>query len=281
MDDLTPPAFEQLGLYEVAEAPAAKPTDAHAGTLPLWTESKAALIAGYLLRFVQVTHHGTYIDGFAGPQHDASMWSAKRVVDIELLQHFYLCDRKPAQIAALEQLRDERADRDIQVVPGDFNVTIAAILANGLVTDKEACFALLDQRTFECKWSTVEKLANQKAGPHKIEQFYFLANYWLPRALSKVSEARAGAWWGREDWRDLETMHGTARASLVAKRLRDDLGYAYATSWPIFDRRHGRRTMYYMIHASDHERAPKLMGDAYREAVGPLGPGVEVDLPFN
>jgi len=280
LDELTSPAFEQLGLYDVPVIASARPTDAHAGPLPLWTESKAALIAGYLLRFVQVTHHGTYIDGFAGPQHDVSRWSAKRVVDIELLQHFYLCDRKPAQIKALERLRDDRPGRDIRVVPGDFNVTVAGILVSGLITDKEACFALLDQRTFECQWATVESLANHKAGAHKIEQFYFLANYWLPRALSKVSEARASAWWGRDDWRDLDKMHGTARASLVAKRLRDDLGYGFATSWPIFDRRHGRRTMYYMIHASDHERAPKLMGDAYREAVGPLGTGVEVDLPF-
>lgn len=35
---------------------------------PIWTENKAKLIERYLYYFVLVTHHGTYIDGFAGPQ---------------------------------------------------------------------------------------------------------------------------------------------------------------------------------------------------------------------
>ena len=34
----------------------------------IWTENKAKLIERYLYYFVLITKHGTYIDGFAGPQ---------------------------------------------------------------------------------------------------------------------------------------------------------------------------------------------------------------------
>lgn len=36
---------------------------------PIWTENKARLIERYLYYFVLITKHGTYIDGFAGPQY--------------------------------------------------------------------------------------------------------------------------------------------------------------------------------------------------------------------
>ena len=40
----------------------------------VWTENKAKLIERYLLYFVFITHHGTYIDGFAGPQDPQKAW---------------------------------------------------------------------------------------------------------------------------------------------------------------------------------------------------------------
>ena len=60
----------------------------------MWTAHKARFIERYLYYFVLVTKHGTYIDGFAGPQQpdDAEMWTAKRVLESEprWLRHFYL-----------------------------------------------------------------------------------------------------------------------------------------------------------------------------------------------
>jgi hypothetical protein len=46
---------------------------------PIWTECKAKLIERYLFYFVQITHTGTYIDAFAGPQESDlhEMWAAK------------------------------------------------------------------------------------------------------------------------------------------------------------------------------------------------------------
>jgi three-Cys-motif partner protein len=88
-----------------------------------------------------ITHHGTYIDGFAGPQEKdkPEMWSAKLVLESEprWLQRFYLCELKPSSIAALETLKSSQRPRDkekkepkrfIKIVPGDFNKTVGEVL---------------------------------------------------------------------------------------------------------------------------------------------------------
>jgi len=41
---------------------------------------------------------------------------------------------------------------------GDFNAKVDSILSSRRIGEKEATFCLLDQRTFECHWSTVKKL---------------------------------------------------------------------------------------------------------------------------
>ncbi len=45
--------------------PAVKTAD-----FPVWTDNKAKFIMSYLRYFVLLTKHGTYIDGFAGPQEE-------------------------------------------------------------------------------------------------------------------------------------------------------------------------------------------------------------------
>ncbi len=59
---------------------------------PVWTENKAKFIERYLYYFVLITKHGTYIDGFAGPQRPGNpeMWAAKLVLESEpkWLRHF-------------------------------------------------------------------------------------------------------------------------------------------------------------------------------------------------
>jgi hypothetical protein len=50
------------------------------GSNPVWTDNKARFIMLYLRYFVYITHHGTYIDGFAGPQAECETdsWAAKQ-----------------------------------------------------------------------------------------------------------------------------------------------------------------------------------------------------------
>jgi hypothetical protein len=54
---------------------------------------------------------------------------------------------------------------------------------------------LLDPRTFEGQWSTVEALAAHK-GSHKIEIFYFLPQGWFDRALAAQRDLAVLKRWG-------------------------------------------------------------------------------------
>ena len=164
---------------------------------PVWTENKAKLIQRYVRYFLMITKHGTYIDGFAGPQVEAyndDAWSAKRVLEIEppWLRRFILCDIDSAQAVHLRQLVEERRQRgdqrNIEVHQGDFNHTVHQILVPGAIREKEATFCLLDQRTFECKWSTVKAIASYKQGGNKIELFYFLPVGWLARSIKALKD---------------------------------------------------------------------------------------------
>jgi len=76
---------------------------------PIWTEYKARLIERYLYYFVLITKHGTYIDGFAGPQEPGrdEMWAASLVLNSEprWLGNFFLFDRDPEAVQQLTPIR--------------------------------------------------------------------------------------------------------------------------------------------------------------------------------
>jgi len=208
------------------------------------------------------------------------MWSARLVLESEprWLRHFYLYDKDEKQIERLQELRKaqprrkpKEPARTIKVQHGDFNIEVHRLLMSGCIGLKEATFCLLDQRTFQCRWATVEALSQCARAKHKIELFYFLPNGWFNRAFSAVKDTHIlQAWWGRQDWRKLGEMRAWDREEAFMERFRKDLEYKYVVSWPIFDRPKGkRRVMYFMIHATDHPVAPKLMERAYTKAVSP------------
>lgn len=108
------------------------------------------------------------------------------------------------------------------------------MLASGVIDDKEAAFALLDQRTFECHWSTAEKLARHKKSGNKVELFCFLPIKWLHRAISGLKDASGlDAWWGSEDWRLLAKASTISIKDAVMRRMQKELGYAYVFPWAI------------------------------------------------
>ena len=206
------------------------------------------------------------------------MWSAKRVIESQppWLRHFYRCEKAPRSIDALRQLRASHPKRDIQIFEGDFNNAIAHILP--AIPQKEATFCLLDQRTFQCSCETVQQIAASKSGM-KIEQFYFLANAWFDRAIQAARPEILRRWWGRGDWNELRRGTAHERAAVVADRFRHELNYASAKPWPIFQRPgSGGRVMYFMIHATDHPEAPRLIARAYRKSVKPAEQGEQATL---
>ena len=252
---------------------------------PVWTENKAKLIERYLYYFVLITHHGTYIDGFAGPQQPdmPDTWAAKLVLESEPMwfRHFHLFDIEKSKATTLEQLRDIQPDvdskgrklhRDIQISCADFNVAVRPLLLSGDIGQKEATFCLLDQRTFECHWATLKSLAEYKHNDqHKIELFYFFAHGWIKRAISGLQEnsKQLADWWGRDDWPSLTSKSPSAIKDSFVSRFKDELGYKTSIAWPIYERQDGGKIMYFMIHATDHPDAPHLMARAYTKAVQP------------
>jgi three-Cys-motif partner protein len=260
-------------LFELPPAEPARPkAEIKPIDVPLWTRNKARLVRDYLFLFVQITHHGTYLDAFAGPQELDLLetWAARLVLEVQQLRHFHLFEEDPAGLTALELLRTQHPDRDIAIWSGDVNGRLPELLSSGAIPPTEATFCLLDQRTFECHWTTLVSLARHKPSGHfKIELFYFLAQKWLDRALhAQKDSGPPTAWWGRGDWEQLRAMSRQQRVDAFVSRFRNELGYHNVMAWPIFERDGaGAPVMYYMIHASDHHAAPGLMRRAYDTAV--------------
>lgn len=242
---------------------------------PIWTENKAKLIEAYLRFFLYITHHGTYIDCFAGPQQPGmpEMWAAKLVLEVQprWLKRFYLFEKHPKRFQQLVDLKAHQPEDDTRIIElyeGDVNLRIRELLDSRSITEKQATFCLLDQRTFECHWETVRAVAEYKKEGRKIELFYFLASKWLARAMAGVKDKTIlEKWWGRDDWKMLGGMKPDKCADEVVRRFKTELGYASAKRWPIFNSQQPGLVMYYMIHASDHEEAPIQMRRAYAHAV--------------
>lgn len=250
--------------------------------IPLWTKNKALFIARYMKTFVFITKHGTYIDAFAGPQDEDSRdasWSAKLVLENEpaWLKNFYLFDEAPEQVRHLEALKEfyfesnaaHVGKRKITVTEGDSNLTLPRFLEEHPIKDTEATFCLLDQRSTECSWDTVKAVADHKRRPdvNKIEIFYFFAQGWIDRTIKSWTidpEERRRRWWGREDVMDFLKLKSPQRSQCLATRFKEELGYRYAHAFPIQKEGERGTVMFWMIHASDHERAPSLMFSAYR-----------------
>lgn len=254
---------------------------------PVHSNAKSRLIAEYISTYQMVTHGGLFIDGFAGPQkrefHEA--WSARRVLDLQpkWIRHFWLCELDPAGIAPLVELKSEHhgnpKGRTVSVMKGDFNESIKLILKSPKLRRSTPAFVLLDQRNTECHWSTVQAIARRE-GKRKIELLYFLGVGWLLRSLSTSSTPeRLGEidkWWGGEGWRELIGSSQVTLLRQMCDRFSDELGYQYVTPWPVFKDEKGTRKMFYLIHASDHEEAPRLMKRAYARVIGAV-PGTLTD----
>ena len=136
-----PPACAKTGGHMIKPLP-----------YPLWTKHKATLIARYLYYFVLITKHGTYIDGFSGPQkkNHPEMWAAKLVIECQprRLRHFHFVEINGKKITALKALKaaedaaPARPRRSVDIYHGDFNTELDRILSAGSIKPREAAFLL-------------------------------------------------------------------------------------------------------------------------------------------
>jgi three-Cys-motif partner protein len=172
-----------------------------------------------------------------------------------------------AKLEALKAAQPKVRNRTIEIIPGDFNANVSGLLATSNIDDKTATFCLLDQRAFECEWQTLVTLSRHRSD-YKIELFYFLATGWLDRSMAGIKDKSIlERWWGRADYEQLQGMQSRQRMQLFCDRFKSELGYKHAYGWEIYSKEIGGRVMYHMIHASDHDEAPRIMNRAYRNAL--------------
>ncbi len=254
---------------------------------PLHTNAKSRLISEYISKYQLVTHGGLFIDGFSAPQRrsDAEAWTARRVLELEpkWIRAFWLCDSDSVGIQLLYKLKAEHhlqpRSRSVWVMHGDFNVTVHTILKNHRLRRKTPVFVLLDQRSTECHWSTVKAIA-ARAGDRKIEMLYFLGTSWLHRSLMQAARPEKllsiDRWWGDGSWRGLIDLSQPQIVQKMADRFKLELGYNYVTPYAVMRDERTASKVFYLIHASDHADAPKLMTRAYKRIFGSI-PGSPSD----
>ncbi len=259
---------------------------------PYWTDNKAALIAKYLKLFVAITHHGIYLDGFAGPQEPGreGSWAAKLVTDIKLITHFAFFEKSRKKLTHLKDLiknlppSGQKRGPYLHLRPGDMNAELPKYLTEHPIRPSRAAFCLLDQHTFECDWETVRTVAAHKSTGRKIEIFYFLAQGWLERAVAgckRDKDKKLEKWWGNPGWKHLMDVPYYDRGKFLSQRFKDELGYKFSKGFPIFERHQGQgKVMFWMVHASDHHEAIPLMIRAYNGEVASLSPYEDGHMPF-
>ena len=239
----------------------------------LWTEQKSTLVCEYLHLFLLLAKSGVYLDLFAGPQREgySEDWTIKRVLERRTtgptFKYFAACDLSPEQVSRLRTLRNEHGNRGFtfKIYEGDANAKIDSMLSDAPISAKIPCFCLIDQRTLECDWKTIQKIAEFKQEGMKIEILYFLAEGWLNRSWKSRKDTRARIWWGRDDYLRFLDQRPVDRANELCDRFKEELAYEYAEPWAIYKHGSTGRTMYYLIHASDHGDARRLMSEAYVE----------------
>lgn len=200
------------------------------------------------------------------------------------MRTFYLCEKNRTSYDLLVEMvkaQPEVKGRKIKCHHGNFNEWVNSVLGAGSINDNTATFVLLDQHSTECSWKTVEKLATHKSGETKIELFYFFPSGWIHRAIAGTkSNSALDEWWGDDGWTALMSTRQSDAARLALDRIQS-LGYRDVKSWPICARKEGQgRTMYHMIHATDHLEAPKLMYRAYKNLVGGIAEQEQIPLEF-
>lgn len=226
----------------------------------------------YLSVYRRIAGSGSYIDGFAGNGRirvngETRPGSATVAIESRAFRNLAFYER-PRMARSLEKYLDGRLDAKTRsrctVVPGDFNEQILHDLAAERFPRDKPCFAFLDPNSTQLDWRTIEALAKYKTydgdGRCKVELWILLNTHQalmrIVQSHPKVVDRMLG---GRDAWDDLRRAHAPAGAyaTRYAERL-EDLGYKLASPALIRARVNGR-PMYYMIHASDHPAAHKLM----------------------
>jgi three-Cys-motif partner protein len=271
VEQKTPPNAFLFQGGRIPESGLAKP--------PSQTNSKSRLIAQYISQSQNIRSLFGSISRTRRAVQATScsrLWgAAKPSIYSPPFVILWKCEIEKRGIKQLKELKKKHhhkpSSRRVAIMEGDFNETVKLILKSDRLTPRAAIFALLDQRNTECHWATVQALA-ARAGRTKIEILYFLGTSWLHRSLTQSRKAERieeiNKWWGNNDWKFLTELSQTEQVNVMAGRFLNELGYKHVTAYPIMQDELGKKKSFYLIHASDHSDAPKLMTRAYSQIVG-------------
>jgi three-Cys-motif partner protein len=219
-----------------------------------------------------------YIDLFAGPGQvlmegdeilDGSPLIAARATPP--FSGLFWVDAEPLNAASLRAHRADFPERSIEVLEGDANLLIDAILS--VVPKTQPTLAFLDPEGSELDWATIQKIARHKrSGLPKIEQFVLVhidtgINRFFPHDPSKLAHAEIldrmlpdpAAWRSLYERRNaLNT--GEWRRSLLGLYVNGlrSLGYRHVPE-PRLVRRPDNRPLYFMVFATDHSAGEAIM----------------------
>lgn len=172
------------------------------------------------------------------------------------------------------------SQRELRVVAGDCNQTIAGVL-DGLAPYRWApTFAFIDPNGPDVHWSTLEALARFKKAKTKTELWLLLAAGMFIRNLPVDGQvrpehaAKLTTMYGTEQWQAIyqARVDGALSAAaaredyvnLMRWRLEHVLGYRWTHPLEIFNER--GHSIYHMIFATDHEAGNRIMTSLYNAA---------------
>ena len=75
---------------------------------------------------------------------------------------------------------------------------------------------------------------------------------------------------GGRGWEGLKGQSQDNVAGIVAQRFIDEFNYKHVRFHPVPQNLEGTKISFHLIHASDHDEAPKLMASAYLEEIGSI-----------
>ena len=76
-------------------------------------------------------------------------------------------------------------------------------------------------------------------------------------------------WSGSPDWRTaFDGLSELQRMHLMRDRFKNELGYTYVTAWPVYRSKSENRTLYHLIHASNHPDVNDMMRQAFIKVYG-------------
>lgn len=267
-----------------------------------WTRSKLEILEDYLAAFLTASSFkasgAVYLDAFAGEgagkdrltdeEFDGSARIAVSATannttgfKFSLLRFVELNPARAADIQA--QFRADFPGRDIEVVPGDCNTEIPALLA-ALPADLawHPTFAFLDPFGIELEWETIQALADYKRHTKfKAELFMLFSSSAIMRIAGKTPEAelrdapaKLTALFGCADWQQIVEARRADRISggqareafvnLMRWRLVHELGYK--RTHVLEFRNSSGTSLYHMVFVTDHEAGDRIMASLYATA---------------